>query len=233
MLFQSFIKNCFSFLFASLLFVSTGFSQSTSYLDSLDGKFALQFQISENFNLSSFQGTIFSGKYNFSSRDAVRLGLSINFGDTEEDHTGSRLDTNLVSTARKELNSFNFVVKTQYIYSMSITNDIGFFIGGGPFISYTTSSSESKWLANQVETMRTYTSDIIGIGLDLINGVEWMFSKNMSLSAEYGLKFTYLSSEEKRVSENNSGNYGTTEKSNRKTYLITGNHINFGITVYF
>ncbi|RKY94821.1 MAG: hypothetical protein DRQ13_07810 [Ignavibacteriae bacterium] len=232
-----FVKTCLSnpliLLFILPLFLTTAFSQNTSYLDSLDGKFALQFQISENFNLSSFQGTVFSGKYNFSSRDAVRLGLSINFGDTEEDNTGSRSDTNLVSTARKELNSFNFVVKTQYIYSMSITNDIGFFIGGGPFISYTTSSSESKWLANQVETMRTYTSDIIGIGLDLINGVEWMFSKNMSLSAEYGLKFNYTSSEEKRVSENTSGNYGTTEESNRKSFLITGNHINFGITVYF
>ncbi|MEE9450485.1 MAG: hypothetical protein V3V72_10580 [Ignavibacteriaceae bacterium] len=213
-----------------IIFTSNVYSQSPSYLDSLDGKFALQFQISDNFNLSSFQGTTFSGKYNFSNRDAVRLGLSINFGDSEGDETISRSDTNLVSTGRQEFNNFNIILKTQYIYSMSITNNIGFFVGGGPFISYTTSSSETKYINNLIETTRTYTSDIFGIGLDLINGVEWMLSNNMSLSAEYGLKFIYTSSEEKRVSNST---YETTDESKLKTFFITGNHINFGITVYF
>jgi len=230
MLTRSYLTNLLILLFVSQLFITTGFSQSTSYLDSLDGKFALQFQIADNFQLSSFQGTTFSGKYNFSSRDAVRLGLSINFGDSEGDETISRSDTNLVSTGREEFNNFNIILKTQYIYSMSITNNIGFFVGGGPFISYTTSSSETKYNNNLVETTRTYTSDIFGIGLDLINGVEWMFSKNMALSAEYGLKFAYTSNEEKRVSNST---YETTDESKRKVFLITGNHINFGITVYF
>ncbi len=138
MLTRSYLSNLLILLFVSQLFITTGFSQSTSYLDSLDGKFALQFQIADNFQLSSFQGTTFSGKYNFSSRDAVRLGLSINFGDSEGDETISRSDTNLVSTGREEFNNFNIILKTQYIYSMSITNNIGFFVGGGPFISYTT-----------------------------------------------------------------------------------------------
>lgn len=229
-----FVRTCLLYtltlLFVFPLFITTGFSQTTSYLDSLDGKFALQFQISENFNLASFQGTTFSGKYNFSSRDAVRLGLSINFGDSEGDETISRSDTNLVSTGRQEFNNFNIMLKTQYIYSMSITNNIGFFVGGGPFISQTTSSSETKYIINLIETTRTYTSDIFGIGLDLINGVEWMFSKNMSLSAEYGLKFAYTSSEEKGVSN---ATYDTIEESKRKVFQISGNHINFGISVYF
>ena len=77
MLLQSFLKICFAFLFASLIFVSTCFSQSKSYLDSLDGKFALQFQIEGLFRLTSFQGSTLSGKYNFSDRDVVRLGISL------------------------------------------------------------------------------------------------------------------------------------------------------------
>jgi len=230
MLTKNYLSNLLILLFVFPLFITTAFSQSTSYLDSLDGKFALQFQIDRNFTLTNFQGTTFSGKYNFSSRDAVRLGLSINFGDSEGDETISRSDTNLVSTGREEFNNFNIMLKTQYIYSMSITNNIGFFVGGGPFISFTTSSSETKYNNNLIEITRTYSSDIFGIGLDLINGVEWMFTKNMSLSAEYGLKFTYTSSEEKRVSNST---FERTEESNRKTFLITGNHINFGITVYF
>ena len=85
MLLQSFLKIYFAFLFAALLFVTTGFSQSTSYLDSLDGKFALQFRITNNFSLSNFQGTILSGKYHFSNRDAIRLGVSLQFDDSESD----------------------------------------------------------------------------------------------------------------------------------------------------
>ena len=106
MFIKTYLLNLLILLFVSQLFITTGFSQSTSYLDSLNGKYALQFQISENFNLSSFQGTTFSGKYNFSSRDAVRLGLSINFGDAEGDKSASRSDTNLVATERDEFNNF-------------------------------------------------------------------------------------------------------------------------------
>ena len=68
--------------------------------------------------------------------------------------------------------------------------------------------------------------------MDLINGVEWMFTRNMSLSAEYGLKFKYISSEEKRTSSESIGN-GATEESYNKVFSITGNHIYIGITVYF
>ena len=61
-------------LFFILLIVATTNAQS-SYLDSLDGKYALQFQISENFTLSDFQGTTLSGKYQTGKRTAIRLGV--------------------------------------------------------------------------------------------------------------------------------------------------------------
>ena len=217
---------CFVFSFSNISL------PQTSYLDSLDGRFALQFQITENFSLSSFQGTIFSGKYNFSPKSAFRTGLSINFGDSESDESSSRTDTNLVNNGEDKHNSFNITLKTQYIYNMIITDNIGFFIGGGPFLEYTDVESESKWNNNQSNGSRTYSSNIIGFGMDLINGVEWMFTENMSLSAEYGIKFKYLTSEEKRTSIVSIGN-GEIQESNNKVFSITGNHINFGITVYF
>jgi len=115
MLFQSFLKIYFSFLFTSLLFVTTGFSQSTSYLDSLDGKFALQFQINENFRLSNFQGSTLSGKYHFSSRDAVRLGLSLSFSDFDGKVSSNVLDTINVNTNKIDNSSFGIKVNAQYI----------------------------------------------------------------------------------------------------------------------
>lgn len=227
MLFQSFLKIYITFLFASLIFVSTGFSQSTSYLDSLDGKFALQFQIADNFQLSSFQGTTFSGKYNFSSRDAIRLGISVSFNDSKSDGTNTRPDTNLVNTSSNDVNRFNIVLNVQYLYTLTALNDIGFFIGLGPFLKYENNRYEQISTYEQNSDIRIETSKYYGVGLDVISGVEWMFNKSMSLSAEYGLRFIYLSGEvvdDREVYR---------QERNENTFYVTGDNVKFGITVYF
>ncbi len=227
MLFQSFLKIYFAFLFASLIFVTTSFSQSTSYLDSLDGKFALQFQINENFSLSDFQGTIFSGKYHFSSRDAVRLGLSVSFRDSERDEIGSRTDTNLVTTSSGDVNNFDITLSAQYLVYLSNISNIGFFIGAGPFLRYENNKYEQSSNRPPLESTRTTTLKSFGVGLDFISGVEWMFHKSMSLSAEYGLRFIYTSH------ESTDDNKVFRQERNEDSYIITGNHVKFGITVYF
>jgi opacity protein-like surface antigen len=195
MLTRSYLSNLLILLFVSQIFITTGFSQSTSYLDSLDGKFALQFQITENFSLSNFQGTVFSGKYNFSNRDAIRLGISVSFNDSESEVTNTRPDTNLVNTSSHNVNRINIVLNAQYLYTLTTLSDIGFFIGLGPFLKYENNKIEQNVNTNQSIDSRTETTKYYGLGLDLICGVEWMFIKNMSLSAEYGLRFIYLSGE--------------------------------------
>jgi len=69
--------------------------------------------------------------------------------------------------------------------------------------------------------------DNFTIGLDMLIGVEWMFSKNMSLSAEYGIQFYHNSHTTK--SEILDSKSESTEKQNR----ITRGDLNFGISVYF
>ena len=182
MLFQSFLKIYFSFLFASLLFVTTGFSQSISYLDSLDGKFALQFQINENFRLSDFQGTTLSGKYHFSSRDAVRLGLSLSFSDIDGKVSSNVLDTINVNTNKIVNSSFGITINTQYIRYIKGTDDISFFAGGGPFIDYFTSTSNGNVKEKDPVEKYKNTRDYYTLGIDMLLGVEWWFHKYMSLS---------------------------------------------------
>lgn len=227
MLFQSFMKISFSFLFASLIFVTTGFSQSTSYLDSLDGKFALQFQINSYFKLSDFQGSTLSGKYHFSTRDAVRLGLSLSFSDSDGEFSTNEIDTINAITNTIDNSSFGITVNTQYIRYIKGTDDISFFAGGGPFISYSTSTSNGE--LRQKDPVEKYkrTDDSYSLGVDLLLGVEWWFHKYMSLSAEYGMKFMYRS-RESMVEQ------GVLRRETTDNYFrITANSINFGITVYF
>ncbi len=227
MLLQFNLKIYFTFLFALLVFVSTGFSQGTSYLDSLDGKFALQFQINENFRLSNFQGSTLSGKYHFSTRDAIRLGLSISFSDSDGEVSSNALDTINVITNTIDNSSYGITVNTQYIRYIKGTDDISFFVGGGPFIVYSTSTSNREIREKQPVEKYKSTRDSYTFGIDLLLGVEWWFHKYMSLSAEYGMKFMYSS----RETINELG--VVRRKLSENFFRITANSINFGITVYF
>jgi len=192
MLFQSLLKIYITFLFASLIFASTGFSQSTSYLDSLDGKFALQFQIEGLFRLTSFQGSTLSGKYNFSDRDVVRLGISLGITDSDIDNSINEIDTTRVYYEYGEENRLDVRINTQYIRHISVMNDISFFAGGGPFVSFFSSDEATKVIRYGEEIDRKRTLDVFSFGLEFILGVEWMFYTNMTVSAEYGLNADYF-----------------------------------------
>jgi opacity protein-like surface antigen len=227
MLLQSFLKICFAFLFASLIFVSTCFSQSKSYLDSLDGKFALQFQIEGLFRLTSFQGSTLSGKYNFSDRDVVRLGISLGITDSDIDNSINEIDTTRVYYEYGEANRLDVRINTQYIRHISVMNDISFFAGGGPFVSFFSSDEATKVIRYGEEIDRKRTLDRFSFGLEFILGVEWMFYDNMTLSAEYGINADYSKSDAKEVEGE------TIQESTSKSYNLNYNRIKFGLSVYF
>jgi len=221
------LLNTLTLLFVSHLFITTGFSQSTSYLDSLEGKFALQFQIADNFQLTSFQGTTLSGKYHFSCRDVIRLGLSVELGNSETESTINYIDTSVVNQFEADENRFGLTIKSQYIRYITSTNNILFFGGIGPFISFFNQSTERVVTENGIDVTRESESRSFSAGLDLIIGVEWIFSTYMSLSAEYGLNFSYRSSEDNFKDDSTEGDH------ENRTFYISGNHINFGLSVYF
>jgi hypothetical protein len=216
----------FSLLFFILSLLSTTTAQ-TSYLDSLDGKFALQFQISENFTLTNFQGATLSGKYHLGKRSAVRLGLSLNFDDSDSDREINLSDT-LHINENAQNNSIGFTISSQYLYYLVRTDDIGFYLGTGPTIGFGNSESEFKSVSfDSTINTGSGSGDSFTIGLDAILGVEWSFHKDMTLSAEYGMKFYYTHRNEKLDS---------TESKYERTidsYRITQNYVNFGISVYF
>lgn len=224
------------FLLLFILSLVTTTTAQTSYLDSLDGKFALQFQISENFTLSNFQGTILSGKYQLGKRSAVRLGISLNFDDSSINEQETIIDTlnpNNEMEKNSDLNGVGFTINFQYIAYLVSIDDVGFYVGSGPTFSFRNSDSETKYSYNsQYDDRNTsYSDDFYFIGLDAIAGVEWSLYKNMSLSAEYGIKFYYY-----HGTENWTTNYEyatrTAEKTREGTQL-TANYVNFGISVYF
>jgi len=228
MLFKTNLIGIISLQIFFLVFTKDCLPQSESYLDSLDGKFALQFQISDNFQLSNFQGTTFSGKYHFSKMDAIRAGLSIDFGRSDADAETNQFDSVNVAEVSNNSNNFSMTLKSQYIRYFVETDDIAFYGGIGPFVTYSTSKNEGEATGTPNDKHYKDISDNFILGVDFIAGVEWFFIKNMSLSAEYGFNFSYKSRTSEREIDNS-----IYSDSNEIVYRFSGNDINFGITVYF
>jgi hypothetical protein len=217
----------FSLLFFILSLVSTTTAQ-TSYLDSLDGKFALQFQISNNFQLSDFQGTTFSGKYHFGKRDALRLGVSLGFADGSGQRDETFFDTDSTLQGDIEENSLMINIRMQYIRYFVSTSEVGFYCGIGPFVNY--QNMEQTEIQNPPLNYKLERSlKQFSVGLDLIAGVEWMFSDIFSLSAEYGLLLYYFTYDDIYTY-----NYRPVKMSRSSdSFRIVSNQVNFGISVYF
>jgi hypothetical protein len=192
----------------------------------LDGKFALQFQISDNFNLTNFQGTIFSGKYHFSKRDAIRLGISTDYTD-EKNESDRNIDTLYTAHSQQDYSRFGVTVFSQYIRYLKVTREISFYGGTGLFLNYGKQTETRSDFLDTLVTRREVNVTNYGIGLDLLIGVEWWFIKSMSLSAEYGLNAFYHHSENKA----DEGQQKVSAKSH--SFNISGSNVKFGITVYF
>ena len=224
--FKTNLIGIISLLLFFIVFTKVCLPQNESNLDSLDGKFALQFQISDNFNLTNFQGTIFSGKYHFSNRDAVRLGISLDFGDSNYE-TDTDRDTLYSSNSKREVDRFGFSVYAQYIRYMEVTGDIAFFGGVGPFFHYSKENETRQEYYDTLNVKRESDRKLYSGGLDLLIGVEWWFHEYMSLSAEYGLSAYYVSTKD------NSNQYDIKSSAKSHSFNISGSNVKFGITVYF
>ena len=227
MLFNSKVSFLLSAFFLSSVLFNTSFPQQTSYLDSLDGKFALQFQITQNFSISNFQGSVFSGKYHFSKRDAIRFGLSLNLSSTDTEAEINYLDTTFVDNANQDENVFDITISSQYIRYLGVTESISFYGGIGPLFNIYKVTRERFVESLGIDGKYESETNVFSIGFDLIAGVEWWFNKFMSLSGEYGLRFAYRSLETTIKDEKRDS------KSNTNSYYLTGNQVKFGIAVYF
>jgi len=226
---NNFQLTIYSPLLLLIFFVSLTPAQ-TSYLDSLDGKFALQFQINENFRLSDFQGTTFSGKYHLGKKEAIRLGISLGFVDQQGDMEQIYFDND--STLQSDFNQNHFMIgiRIQYIRYFMNTNDICFYGGTGPVLTYE-NTEQTEFRYPPVDYEIEHLANVFSVGFNLLAGVEWIFTENMSLSAEYGILFSYNNVEQTYTRP--SPTEPKKSRVNSDSFSINADHINFGISVYF
>ena len=200
---------------------------------------ALQFQIGSNFTLHSFQDGIISYLKHTSPDFALRFSIILNSNYNEIDNTvdqsidgGAPIHSNEPTTNER----FGLGLNTQFMFYRKGLYDILFYCGAGPTIGYNylrqeiTSNNDSN---NNTTTRQNKVTYFYG-GLSGVAGVEWFFTKGMSLCAEYGASLIYSSQTQKTISESTGVNV-TRSMGNADSHGFSFGETNvrFGLSVYF
>ena len=180
-------------------------AQSDSTSINLEGKIGLTFMVNSYFNLDAYEGDLISIKKMVDNEHAWRLGVSF---------SGSRNSNEVSDYSNSQYNTMATVSKMWYLLS---DENIKPYYGIGLRVYYS-----HGW--NNVPTNST-TSFSLSTGPLAYFGVEWLVSKRISFSAEYGAKIYYTNSYTRydyNNSESSSHNFGFSEDDVRA-----------GLTVYF
>jgi opacity protein-like surface antigen len=222
------------FLFALVTILTSWiFAQdSTSQQIDLTGKYALQFQIAEDFRLTSYNGAVISGKYNFSNSLAIRLGVSFSSKEDEIDQNSSGTNNYYSGSEKDKSSVYDLQIKSQLLLYNPLIEDISFYFGGGLIFSYNYNKQTRKIVSDSLWIIYDDKISGFGYGLEAIAGVEWFVRKNISVSGEYGLEIKYqnLDKDQDRI---DSGQSIYKVNGSSKSIRLNGSYVRLGLSVYF
>lgn len=212
-------------IFSTLPLTNLIAQDSTKSKHSLqEGKRALIFQVTNNFSLNSFNGSVFSYKKQLSQKKAMRTGLSLNtrlnWADYPDD-ADERSDANT---------NFQIFLRNTWLNYINPESDIKFFYGYGPGVNFGYGKFERDDI-NRNQLDRNYTYGISAIGY---MGVEWFFNSSMSLHAEYhsSLDFSY-NKQIREIDFTDETMMDLRNEQNSSGIELSGNNVRFGLSVYF
>jgi hypothetical protein len=234
----------------NLSFVSKAQSQKPDSTDLKCGIWALQFGISSNFTLTSFQGSTIGAKYQLSESRAIRGGITLN-GNTSTSPTSNSGSINDSSagtmSGNSSIKSANISFVIQYLWYMNPKAPVHLYAGFGPAVSYYYyhSSSENPylningnnqgfWVLDNYNSVRTQWA----AGGAASIGVEWFACRWLSLRADYNelIQYQWGSQSSNRMYKAVSNvNYISSSQSNSSTtkgWTLNSSSVNFGLNVY-
>jgi hypothetical protein len=210
-------------------------TSSTNRSHSLfDGSKALQFRITDNFVLNSFQGAALSGKKHISANSAFRLGadLFFNFSSAE---SGSRVyssDTT-VTTYDSDINAQRIILELQYIRYVSTDRKIKFFWGTGPTVRFNRAITETDYYESWSDTSIVLKDEdkSWGLGGSGVLGIEWFARSDISFHAEYAVALLYEWRETR--DEEFSGIEFRQISTKNSGFQAYASSVRFGLSLYF
>lgn len=183
---------------------------------------AIQFRIANDFQLSSFNGSILSIKRHSSARSAVRLGVSGALDLTDIEEISERADTSLAFGIDRDQISAG--VELQFMTYPRPIQSVNLFLAAGPF---------ARWANQKVHfefdgERRTETDWAGGVLGSL--GAEWFAARWLGLHAEYGLAVERSGRTSKVTSENP---LRAGRRVHHTSWRLRGDGVRFGASAYF
>jgi hypothetical protein len=224
-----------SSLFLVLLIASAPCAQSKADNSLTAGAWALQFEIEDNFDLGSFEGSTISIKKQTSPGSAWRLGLSVAINARVADNVSDILDSIRNSTDNHSQNQ-SVGVTVHRLWYPSPDRLVNVFIGLGPIGSFshaTTGSSNTSASGRFTKDERESWS--WSAGVSGILGVEWFATRNISLLAEYGTvaEYEHIKNERTQWSYNYGDVFTQDTESTSDAFNFSARSVKFGLSVYF
>lgn len=171
----------FIFLPLTLIFAQT---EEEKPID-LSGKFALMFQIDQNFDLNSFDGMSFAGKYFYNNFIGGRIVFSVNTGKKDSKQDIEEPSTNYTSNQIITSTHTEYTVGFSFLFNLIQDNSFMGFFGIGPYYSLYKHDQSTEQLESLIKT----NAETESYGIEFIAGFEWFVLENLSLGAEYGLAY--------------------------------------------
>lgn len=202
-----------------ILPVSVSYAQKADSVQVLQpGAQALQFQITDDFNLSSFSGTLISYKRQISDRVATRIGVSFNGFIRGKNFTNQTNETDALGMG------FNLGLSYTWMHYLNPDAVITFYYGYGPGVNIGYQKRDTEFNDRSVMLKETR----LGIAGLAYAGVEWFFHESMSIHAEYSasVRFNYIRRERESIN-------GFEPVASTKSISLGGDGVRFGISVYF
>ncbi|MGH1365750.1 MAG: hypothetical protein ACRBF0_19470 [Calditrichia bacterium] len=239
-------KLAVSIFYLSIVLSSALIAQSDSTKvakNSLEkGARSLQFRVTENFTLSSFDGSDISYKRHTSAKTAQRLGVSILI-DLDSDN-GSSNSSN-VSGGRQDNevseNQYGLTLNALWMKYLTPENRMSFYWGIGPIggVTFWDRNSKATTIFSDT-TMRTSESEqdqlSLQLGGILVFGTEFFVHKQISLTAEYrSTSAFYRSSSDRTQKETDVNGELSTQNSETSSnrFQIGGSAVYLGLSAYF
>lgn len=189
---------------------------------------SILFGIDKDLYIDSFLGTVFSAKKHFSTKSALRTGLSLSFDYKDEKYRYDSQTSSEEDENKEESLSYSISSVIEYLHYVDTKSRIYFYFGIGPQLGYNWTHSK-HYEKNGYFWKEDYKSDFSkwSLGLHTSLGIECFLTKNISLLAEYGLTLYY---------ENGSSTSGyddhSTNTSENKYFRIQSNSKKLGVSFY-
>ncbi len=209
---------------------------------------SLDFAIDKDFMPQAFLGSMVSLSRCVSESERIRVGVASSLRDSHANHSVSTYVADTLNNQQpygSSSSEYQFQLIVQYMTYTPASDGVSGYAGIGPLLDYYTQKSQSSSVYGQStpsETTQRYDSDeqSYGIGACASLGVDWSFSRHMSLHAEYGVTLIYAWGDRSTTTENryanptwSSPNQKTTSRHSFDGWGFRPNNVLFGLSVKF